>query len=67
MATISCPFCGSENTGVYEKPIGNYENIFFLGGCDDCGARTALFRDRDKAEEAWNRRENRETAAGGDP
>ena len=51
-----CPFCGSEKVGVAETAIGNYQNIFFLARCDECGARTTLFRDGDKAEEAWNRR-----------
>lgn len=51
-----CPFCGSEKVGVAETAIGNYQNIFFLAICNECGARTTLFRDGDKAEEAWNRR-----------
>lgn len=37
-----------------------YQNIFFLAKCDECGARTKLFRDGDKAEEAWNRRYDQE-------
>ena len=52
----SCPFCGSENVGVAETALGNYMNIFFFAICDECGARTKLFHDGDKAEEAWNRR-----------
>jgi Lar family restriction alleviation protein len=51
-----CPFCGNREVGVSETAIGNYQNIFFLVRCDKCGARTTLFRDGDKAEEAWNRR-----------
>ena len=56
MELKSCPFCGSKKVGVAETSIGNYQNIFFLARCDECGARTKLFRDRDKAEEAWNMR-----------
>lgn len=52
-----CPFCGSKKTGVAETALGNYANIFFLAVCDECGARTKLFRDGDKAADAWNRRE----------
>jgi len=51
-----CPFCGSEKVGVVETALGNYQNIFLFAICDECGGRTKLFRDGDKAAEAWNRR-----------
>lgn len=51
-----CPFCGSENVFVGERPIGNYENIFYFVKCDDCYCQTSSFRKADKAIEAWNRR-----------
>jgi Lar family restriction alleviation protein len=55
-----CPFCGSKEVGVVETAYGNYANIFYFAHCSDCGARTKSFRDGDDAEEAWNRRADKE-------
>ena len=51
-----CPFCGNEDVGIAVGAYCNYENIFFFAVCDNCGSMTKSFRNRDYAENAWNRR-----------
>ena len=51
-----CPFCGCRDTRLRETAIGNYENIFYIVICHDCGATTNYFRLADEAKAAWNRR-----------
>lgn len=45
-----CPFCGGES--YIRNPVGMY-----VCGCDKCRMSSALYKDREKAIEAWNRRE----------
>lgn len=51
-----CPFCGCRDICIRETPIGNYQNIFYIAICHDCGAKTNYFRLAVEAKAAWNRR-----------
>ena len=49
-----CPFCGSDNMGVYEHsyPMEHYYFVF----CNECKAESGNFETKEKAILAWNRR-----------
>lgn len=46
-----CPFCGSTNA--IERETVTYQWVCL---CDNCGASTAVYDEKDEAIEAWNRR-----------
>ena len=48
-----CPFCGSAAT-LYGDPQEDGDCIVI---CNECGATSGYFYDREKAAGAWNRRE----------
>lgn len=67
---IPCPFCGGpgrKECHVIEKEATpgsqrslicpRQERVIFLVRCEECGCRTGEFHSKDKAIEAWNRRE----------
>jgi Lar family restriction alleviation protein len=49
-----CPFCGSSDIEIYEHPYECQPDLYSVD-CD-CGAGVELFKSRDLAIEAWNRR-----------
>lgn len=50
-----CPFCGGEETESESEVC--YGGIYYRIFCSCCGASTDLYCDTERAEKAWNRRE----------
>ena len=48
-----CPFCGSQDIGLWTSYGYEYLNYVWCGGC---GAKTESFPEEAQAIEAWNRR-----------
>lgn len=52
----SCPFCGSDRTGLYIASANTHDFALFHYGCFVCGAKTRVYSSQRDALEAWNQR-----------
>ncbi len=56
-----CPFCGGDAMLLAFEPSAGSAPPYWMGNCITCDADGPARHDKDKAAEAWNRRETPET------